>query len=145
MLKMTAAMKTIPSLTIALALGMAGRGVVLTQAAEPVPTAVPSNASRVTAEVLSRKIWPPETLENAQPSLAARQTLWSLRLAVGSAAPAEEGRSHLVEAGTTLEAFSEQELAQQLVGQRIAATLTLTGDTRGSRWMITSLSLIPRS
>lgn len=143
--KTTVAVKTIPSLTVALVLGVSHAGAVSGGAAEPVPTAVPSNASRVTADVLGHKIWSPETLQNAHPSLASQQRLWSLRLAVVSSAPADHGLAHLLEAGTTVEAFSDEEIAQHLVGQRVAATLTLTGDTRGSRWMITTLSPIPRS
>lgn len=138
-------MKNIPRLAFFLVLAVSHGGAVWAGAADAVPTAVPANASRVTAVVRDQKAWPAGTLENAHPPVAARQSLWSARLDIVSSAPADNGVAHLLEVGTTVEAFSEQELAQHLVGQRIAATLTLTGDTRGSRWMITSLSPNPRS
>jgi hypothetical protein len=40
---------------------------------------------------------------------------------------------------TTIEAFSASVLDSDLVGKKIQATLTLTGDTSGVRWLISNV------
>ena len=112
-------------------------------AAEPVPSAVPPNASRVTAIVRNHKVWPPGALGNAEPIVAPDARFWSVQLELLTAMEGERGAAHLAEPSRTVEAFSDQPISADLVGKRIAATLTLTGSTTGARWMIKDFNGLP--
>ena len=112
-------------------------------AAPPVPSAVPPNASRVTALVRDHKLWPPGALGNTRPLVAPDATFWSLQLELVTTDAAQAGVAHLAEASRTVEAFSDRKLPEHLVGKRIAATLTLTGDTDGARWTIKDFKELP--
>ena len=113
------------------------------EAAEPVPAAVPENASRVTAVVRNHKVWPPGTLGNAEPIVAPDATFWSVQLELLSATEGKPGAAHLAEPSRAVEAFSDQPISAELIGKRIAATLTLTGSTTGARWMIKDFQELP--
>lgn len=111
--------------------------------APPAPSAVPPNASRVTATVRAHKVWTPAELEKARPAVATGTTLWSLRLELLTATAAEPGLAPIAQAPSTLEAFSDHALPEQLVGKTISATLTLTGGTDGARWFLKDFTATP--
>ncbi len=67
------------------------------------------------------------------------QTLYSFRLEVYAVRSEQTDGVSIAQAGETLEAFSSDPLNRDLVGKTIEATLELTGDTLGSRWMISSI------
>lgn len=104
----------------------------------PMPSAVPPNASRITATVLARNVWPPGSLEKERPPLPEGESYWSVELKIATS-EAVAGKAQIAEAGSTLHAFSPATIPEQLVGQKIAATVILTGDTSGVRWMIKDL------
>lgn len=101
-----------------------------------------ANGTRVTAAVLGRKVWPPGSLENVRPLLPSSQTFCSLELKIETAVPEEGGLSHL-EAGRTIDAFSAQTIPAEIVGKKIQATIALTGDRDGVRWMLQEFEPIP--
>jgi hypothetical protein len=111
-------------------------------AAPPVPTRAGANGTRVTAVVLGRRVWPPGSLENVRPLLPATRTFYSLELKIETAEAVNNEVSNL-EAGRTIDAFSAQTIPVELVGKIIKATITLTGDTEGVRWMLEQFEPIP--
>ena len=111
--------------------------------APPPPGRVPPNASRVVADVLKHSIWAPGTLGNAGPPVQPDQVLYTLSVSIiSSAAPTSAGRN-LAWPGSTVEAFSCVPLASDLTGRKIEAILTLTGNTRGTRWWISNVRTLP--
>jgi hypothetical protein len=113
------------------------------QAAPPAPSRVAANGSRVTANVLARKVWPPGSLENVPPSVPADQTLYSVSLKLIASEPNSPETSNLAETGRTLDAFSSIEIPETLVGKTVTAVLTLTGGTDGVRWVISDCKPLP--
>jgi hypothetical protein len=111
--------------------------------APPPPAPVPLNGSRVVAQVVKHVVWAPGTLQNASPPVNPHQVLFSLALSILSSAEEEPGRQNLVVPGTTVEAFSCSTLSLELTGKKIEGILTLTGDTRGVRWWITNIRVLP--
>jgi hypothetical protein len=110
--------------------------------APPPPGLVPPNASRVVAEVLKLAVWAPGTLPT-MPRVESQQALYSLTLAIVSSTPQKSGQRNLARPGSTVEAFSSAPLARELAGKKIEGVLTLTGDTRGTRWWISNVLVLP--
>jgi len=100
------------------------------------PAAVPPNGSRVTAQVLARKIWPPGSLKDVRPLVAGDRTLYSLQLKVLKSEPVREDLNHNAAAGSTLEVFSEEIIPDTIQGKIICCTISLTGDTQNLRWVL---------
>jgi len=100
------------------------------------PSAVSPNGSRVTATVLARKIWPPGSLHNVRPLVPDEQTYYSLQLRILTSNPLREDLNHTAEAGSNLEAFSEEVIPDTIRGKTICGTIVLTGDTQGLRWLL---------
>ena len=95
------------------------------------------------AEVLKRSIWAPGTLANTVPPVPPDQVLYSLSLSIISSAAQTSAARNLAWPGSTVEAFSCAPLASDLTGGKIEAILTLTGDTRGTRWWISGIRTLP--
>jgi len=70
-------------------------------------------------------------------------TLYSLTIDIRTADPETSGLDSLARPGIVIEAFSSEELAADLVGKNITATLELTGDTRGVRWRLSNIHVLP--
>ena len=111
--------------------------------APPPPGRVPPNGSRVVADVLKHSIWAPGTLANTVPPVQPDQVLYSLSLSIVSSVAQTSAGRNLAWPGSTVEAFSCAPPALDLTGGRIEATLTLTGDTRGTRWWISGIRTLP--
>ncbi len=111
--------------------------------APPPPGLVPPNGSRVVGDVLKRSIWAPGTLRNTLPPVHPDQVLYSLTVSILSSAEQISGGRNLSWPGSTVEAFSCAPLASDLTGKKIEAILTLTGDTRGTRWWISNIRALP--
>ena len=111
----------------------------VSQAIPPPPAPVPPNASRVTASVFNYSVWPPGSLRGTVPPLPLDQTHYSLMLEIHSSTPESPELDSLARPRTTIEAFSANVLDSNLVGKKIQATLTLTGDTSGVRWLISNV------
>ena len=107
------------------------------------PRNIIPNASRVTAAVLSRKVWPPGSLENVRPLVPATKTFWSVELKIDSSELALESPASLLETGRTIDAFSDHPIPAEIVGKKIKATVTLIGGTEGVRWMIKKFDPLP--
>jgi hypothetical protein len=112
-------------------------------APDAAPGPIFPNESRVTAIVRARKVWPPGSLDKERPFVPQTKTHWSVALQVLTATPGESGLQHFAQADKALEAFSDQPIPEGIVEQKIAATLTLTGDTRGTRWVLKEFQLLP--
>lgn len=113
------------------------------EAAEPAPGIIGPNASRITATVLARKVWPPGSLENVRPLVQPDQTFYSVRVRLTASDYVSPDLDHLAPAGRTLELFTLKPLFPDVAGKTIHATIKLIGDTNGSRWMIEQLSPLP--
>jgi len=113
------------------------------QTAPPALAEIPPNASRVTATVLRRTVWPPGSLLNVRPAVRPDQTLYSLTIVIQGAAPENPGLPSLARPGITVEAFSSETLAADLAGKEITATVKLSGNTQGTRWQIADIHLRP--
>jgi hypothetical protein len=111
----------------------------LSQLAPPALGEMPPNASRITAKVLMRSVWPPGSLVNSVPPVRPDRTLYSLTIELETSAPLSPSVSSLAESGTVIEVFSTEELLAALVGKHITATVRLTGTTGGTRWMISEI------
>ena len=109
----------------------------------PPPGPVPPNASHITATVLSHSLWPPGSLRDALPPVPPEQTLYSLRVAIYTVKPESAQLDSLAQPGSIVEVFSAELLPSELVGKQIRATLTLTGDTRGRRWWVSNIHVLP--
>ena len=108
------------------------------------PGPVPANASRITANVAERKVWPPGSLDETLPRVEPGQTLYSFKLKILTAEAGSPDLAHLAVPGTDVEAFSAEELDADLIGATITATLVLVGSTRGTRWEISVVGVIDR-
>lgn len=104
---------------------------------------MPPNASRVFATVRKYSVWPPGSLQNTRPPVPPDQTLYSLTVEIHTSAPEKSDLDSLARPGVVIEAFSADVLGTDLVGKRIEATLELTGDTRGVRWRISNVRVLP--
>ncbi len=111
----------------------------VSQTMPPPPSPVPPNASRVTASVLNYSVWPPGSLRGKVPHLPLDQTHYSLMLEIHSSTPESPELDSLARPRITIEAFSANVLDSNLVGKKIQAILTLTGDTSGVRWLISNV------
>lgn len=115
----------------------------VSQLAPPSPARVPRNASHVSATVLQHSVWPPGSLTKTVPSMPAEQTLYSLVIEIHTAAPEQAGLDSRAQPGMVIEAFATEMVAADLPGKRIEATVALTGDTRGVRWRIANIRVLP--
>ena len=109
----------------------------------PPPGPVPPNASHITATILSHSLWPPGSLRDTMPPVPPDQTLYSLRVEIHTAEPESARLDNLAQPGSIVEVFSAELLPSELVGKQIRATLTLTGDTRGRRWWVSNIHVLP--
>jgi hypothetical protein len=101
----------------------------------------PPNATRVTARVLRRAVYAAESLP-PRPYVPPGTTLYALTIEIQDARQARPDVAMGPAVGT-IEAFSRDPLPADLVGQRIEATVTLAGDTRASRWLISDIRPLP--
>lgn len=115
----------------------------VSQVAPPSPAQVPRNASYVSATVLKYGVRPPGTLHHTLPSVPPEQTLYSLVIEIHTAAPERTGLDSRAQPGMVIEAFATEMVAADLPGKRIEATVALTGDTRGVRWRIANIRVLP--
>ena len=128
-------------LGIGLLLVMTNAGV--GQAGQPPPPApVPPNASLVTAMALKYSIWNTSLLQT-MPTLQPGFTVYSLVVEVQRSERVSEQLENLAKTGDLLEAFSTETLAPDLFGKKIEAVLKLGGDTRGVRWWISQIRVLP--
>jgi hypothetical protein len=97
---------------------------VLSQSHPPPPAPVPANASRITADVLE-----------------LREAASSITVKIRTAVPESEELQHLARVGSVLNAVYSGSLPADLKRRTIRATLTLTGDTRRVRWVISNIQL----
>lgn len=133
----TPGLRTLPSAT--------GDGVpALSQAAPPPPAPVPPNGSLVTATVLSSSVWPPGSLQGPLSPGCRDQPLYSLRVEIHTAQAAPAAADSFARAGMTVEAFSAEPFVADFTDAMIHATLHLSGDTRGVRWWISAIRVLPR-
>lgn len=109
----------------------------------PPPLPVPPNGSHVTGTVLSISVWPPGSLEGKLPRISSTVTLNSVRVEIRTSEAEREGLESFAVPGTTYEAFSETGFNSDIIGRTIEATLVLTGDTRGVRWFISGIHVLP--
>jgi hypothetical protein len=107
------------------------------QAGTPAPGKMPANASRVTARVLRHAVYPPGSIV-ARPPVRPTATVYSLTLEILSVDPGAPDATITAVPGT-IEAFSYDPLSTELVGHEIQAVVALTGDTRATRWFITTI------
>lgn len=114
----------------------------VSQLAPPPPASVPPNASRISASVRERSVWPPGSLRHATPPVLSDQTLYSLIIEIHTSDREDSALDSLARPGMVIEAFSSGVLASDLVGKKIQATLKLTGDTRGVRWRISNIRVL---
>ena len=113
------------------------------QVVPPPPAPVPPNASCITATVRKQSVWPPGSLQNTTPPVPPNRTLYSLTLEIHTSDPENAGLDSLARPGGVIETFSSDVLASDVVGKKIKATLKLTGDTRGVRWQIANVHVLP--
>ena len=100
---------------------------------------IPPNASRITATVVQRSVWPPGSLSGVRPAVRPDRTHASLTLEILSAAPVDPAVGSQARPGMVIEAFSPEPLAADLVGTVITAVVELTGTTLGTRWLISGI------
>jgi hypothetical protein len=113
----------------------------ISQAAPPPPGSVPPNASRVTGIVRNVSVWPPGSLRGTLPPFPPNETFYSVLVEIQTSDPDDAQLANLAQPGGVIEAFSSAMLASDLTGRKITATLRLTGDTRGVRWLISDVRL----
>ena len=113
------------------------------QMAPPPPAPVPPNASHITATVRQYAAWPPGSLKRSMPPVPPAHTLYALWVEIHTAEPANPELDSLAQSGLVIEAFSADVLTSEVVGKQIQATVKLTGDTRGMRWWISSVHVLP--
>ena len=95
------------------------------------------------AVVLNAASWPPSSLRHTLPPVPSDQALYSLTLDIRTAAPAAPDRQSFAKPTTVIEAFSPDPLGTDLVGKEVTAMLRLAGDTRGVRWWVSELKVVP--
>jgi hypothetical protein len=116
---------------------------ILAQAPPPAPALVPPNASNITATVRRYTAIAPTAPPSAVSTAPHDQPLASLTLEIQTSEPVNPQMGSLAQPGTTIETFSAEALASDLVGKHIAATVTLTGDTQRMRWIISNIRVLP--
>ena len=111
----------------------------------PPSVPVPPNISHVTGTVLKWAVWPPGSLSCTTPSAPPDPTFYSLVLAIQTSSdPVIAGLGSLTYPGATIEAFSSDVLAPDLVGKAVAATVMLTGAYgEGVRWVMSDVRALP--
>lgn len=134
----------LPCLTAMQAVEVLGvSGMMREVAAPPPPSPVPPNASRITGTVRKYSIWAPGSLQGTRPPAPPDRTLYSVTVSIQTSETESSGLDDLAQPGFILEAFTVEELAADLVGKPIEATVKLTGDTRGVRWWISGIRILP--
>jgi len=123
--------------------GSASGAQTINQFISPPPSSVPPNASRITATVRQYTVWPPGSLRKRLPPVPADQTLYSLTVQVDTSEPENSELENLAVPDSTIEVFSDFPLTSRLVNQQIQATIRMTGDTRGVRWVIVKVLSLP--
>ena len=106
----------------------------------PAVGTTPPNASRITAIVRGRTVWPPGSLAGVRPAVRPDRTLYSLTLEVVTSAPATANVENMVRPGSVIEAFSSEPLSADLMGTTVNARVELTGTTEGTRWMVSEIT-----
>jgi hypothetical protein len=114
---------------------------VISQGTQPPPGPVPPNASRITGMVIKVSVWPPGSFQNSLPRVPPDQTFYSIQVEIQTSDPEDTQSDNLARPGSVIEAFSLTTLGYDLVGKKIIATLKLTGDTRGVRWLISNVQI----
>jgi hypothetical protein len=77
------------------------------------------------------------------PPVPPDQTLYSLTLEIHASDPEHSDLDSLAVPGAVIEAFSPEVLASDLVGTKLQAIVTLSGDTSGVRWWISNVRSVP--
>jgi hypothetical protein len=95
------------------------------------------------ADVLKHSVWAAGSLPTPLPPVPPDKVLHSLTVSIVSSAEQAPERRNLAQPGTTVEAFSCAPLAPNLVGRKIEGILMLTGDTRGTRWWVSGIRVLP--
>ena len=113
------------------------------QMTPPPPAPVPPNASHIIATVRQYAVWSPGSLPRSIPPVPSDHTLYALQIEIHKAEPVNPELDNLAGAGLIIEAFSADVVACEVVGKQIQATLKLTGDTRGMRWWISNVHVLP--
>ena len=113
------------------------------EAVPPSPVPVPPNVSHVLAIVRKISPWSPGALRGVRPPIALDRTFYSLTLEIVASRAERPEVENLARPGGAIEAFSAEVPPETLLFQRIEATLTLTGDTRGVRWWIYDIRELP--
>lgn len=111
--------------------------------APPPPSPVPPNASRITGTVHKYSIWAAGSLQGTRPPALPDRTLYSVTVSIQTAEAESAGLDDLAQPGIAIEAFTAEVLAADLIGKPIEATLKLAGDTRGMRWWISNIRVLP--
>ncbi|MBI3329699.1 MAG: hypothetical protein HYZ81_23705 [Nitrospinae bacterium] len=107
------------------------------------PASVPPNASHITGTVGHYAVWSPGALQRSMPPVPSDQTYYSLLVEIHTAEPANPELDSLAQAGLVIEVFSSDVVASEVVGKQIQAIVKLTGDTRGMRWWISNVHVLP--
>ena len=107
--------------------------------AGPVGT-MPPNASRITATVRQRAVWPPGSLAGIRPAVRPDRTLYSLTFEVITSAAAAPTVEALARPGSVIEVFSSEPFADDLMGTTVSAVVELTGTTEGTRWLVSEIA-----
>jgi hypothetical protein len=108
------------------------------------PARVPPNASAIGATVLACSGTAAPSGEESVPPVIPGRPLYALTLEIHAAGPTAAGLASYARPGLRIDAFSQEAVTPALVGKRIRATLTLTGDTRGRRWWVSDVHELPR-
>jgi hypothetical protein len=116
-------------------------GSVPSESAPAAPAPVPPNASRITATV--RHVGAQATEGTSTAPAPSDRPLSSLTIDVEVSAPASSELQSFAVPGQRIEALSRETVPVDLVGQRVEATLSLAGDTRGVRWWISDVRRRP--
>lgn len=105
------------------------------------PTAVPPNGSNITAKVIEVEVIAAGSLQDVDTPLVTDKTIYSIKLKILSSAPLSPGLENFIVPGKEYEAFSYSALDSKLIGNKIAASLTLSGTTHRVRWWISNIRL----
>jgi hypothetical protein len=115
----------------------------IAQITPPAFAEIPPNTSQIMARVIKRSVWPPGSLANVVPAVRPDRTMYSVTIQIETSAPAIPSVSSLAQVGSVIEAFSSEKLPEELVGKKIGAVLELTGNTQGTRWVISEIRVDP--
>ena len=117
--------------------GAEGPPAVRPGSAAPAVGTIPPNASRITATVRQRVVWPPGSLAGIRPAVRPDRTLYSLTLEVVTSHPAAPTLESFARPGSVIEAFSSEPFAADLMETMVSVVVELTGTTEGTRWLVT--------